>query len=154
MPLFEIKRLDGSVIVTQESDSLKGALELLVKAGANLGDANLGDANLGGAKFLRVPQLHTKILAVIEAGGKLEMSSWHTCETTHCRAGWAIHLLGNLGYYLESQYGSSVAGALITHASCPWMEKTPDFHCDNETALADIRACAERERVEAAKEAQ
>lgn len=158
----EIKhRLDGVVLFEVETDSLKNAVESAVKeraylrgaylTGAYLTDADLTDAYLRGAylrgaeKYYTVPQLHTKILAAIEAGGTLEMRSWHACETTHCRAGWAIHLAGPAGKFLEACMGSAAAGALITLASCPWMEKVPNFYASNEEALADIRACALKE---------
>ena len=36
-------------------------------------------------------------LKAIEDGGKLDMSTWHRCGTTHCRAGWAITLAGAAG---------------------------------------------------------
>ncbi len=117
--------------------------------GADLHGAVLRRAVLRGADYYKVPDLHTKMLAAIEAGG-LEMGSWHTCETTHCRAGWAITLAGNVGKYMESQLGPAAAGAFITLASCPWMEKVPNFYASNETALADIKKCAEREQQEAA----
>ena len=144
--LYEIKHWNGTVLVTQEADSLKSAIELLIGR-----DADLRDAVLRGTEYYKVPQLHTKILAAIEAGGHLEMGSWHTCETTHCRAGWAINLAGNVGRYMESQYGPALAGALITMASCPWLEKVPDFYANNADALADIKACAEREKAEEAQ---
>jgi hypothetical protein len=95
--------------------------------------------------------LHTRILAAIDQGGSLDMSTWHTCETTHCRAGWAVHLAGSAGRLLEAQFGSGAAAALIHQASCPWMEKVPDFYASNEEALADIKRCAEREQQELAK---
>jgi hypothetical protein len=155
--IYEIQsRRSGEVIATKEADTLKGALELLVRDGADLSDAVLSDADVRGAdlrgsQYIRVPQLHQKILAAIDGGGSIEMGDWHTCETTHCRAGWAIHLAGNIGRYLESQYGPAMAGALITQASCPWLEKVPDFYANNEDALADIKACAEREIAEETK---
>jgi hypothetical protein len=169
MSLYAIKHRNGTVLATQEADTLKDALELLVRAGAyltdadltdaNLTDANLRDANLrgaylAGAQYYTVLELHTKMLAAIEAGGTLDMSTWHTCDTTHCRAGWAIHLAGDAGRLLEAQIGSSAAGALIHQASCPWMEKLPDFYASNEDALADIKRCAEREQQELAKAGQ
>jgi uncharacterized protein YjbI with pentapeptide repeats len=189
--LFEIKHWNGSLIVTQEADSLRGALELLVLSdadlrgavlrgavlrgavlngavlngavlsGAVLSDANLSGANLRGANLrgadlrnadtYKVEQLHMKMLEAIDAGGALEMGDWHTCETTHCRAGWAIHLAGKPGRLLESIYGPAMAGALIHQASCPWLEKVPDFYASNTVAMADIRACAAREQKEASK---
>ena len=79
------------------------------------------------------------------------MASWHgrdgnACGTTHCRAGWAIHLAGEDGYALEDAVGPSLAGALIIQASCPWIEKVPDFTASNDDALADIKARAAEEK--------
>jgi hypothetical protein len=111
---------------------------------ANLGSANLGSANLRGAKYEsvpRVPKLDAKILKLIESGeGSLDMSQWHSCETTHCRAGWAVHLAGKDGYELERKLCSTAAaGALIYHRSTG---RVPDFYASNEDALADLVACA------------
>ena len=122
-------------------------------SGSNLSDSDLSGSDLSGSdlsgieKHIAVPSLHRKILAAVEGGGgTLNMSNWHTCETTHCRAGWAIHLAGAAGAVLEYTYGPSVAGALITRASCPQLNgKTPDFLASNEDALADIKRCAELE---------
>jgi uncharacterized protein YjbI with pentapeptide repeats len=88
--------------------------------GADLGDAVLRDADLRGAKGLDengnpvtltdadyleirdrfrashpdvpiVPLLDSTICRIVNSGeGKLEMGDWHSCETTHCRAGWAV----------------------------------------------------------------
>jgi hypothetical protein len=90
-----------------------------------------------------VEQLDRKILAEIEAGGTLEMGRWHdsACATTHCRAGWAIHLAGAAGYELERRHGPEGAGALIYERSTG---RRPDFFASTEDALADIRACAAR----------
>jgi hypothetical protein len=105
--------------------------------------ADLTRANLTRAKQPFVPpveDLDGKILAAIEAGGTLKMDNWHSCETTHCRAGWAI-TISPVGRTLESIYGSSVAGALIYSVSYPKM-RTPDFHASNEDAMNDIKARA------------
>jgi len=111
---------------------------------ANLSDANLSYANLIGAnlryaKSITAPaieDLDGRILKAIEAGGRLEMGKWHTCETTHCRAGWAIHFAGEFGKSLEDRIGPSAAGALIYWASC---KRIPDFFESNEEAMKDIR---------------
>ncbi len=118
--------------------------------GANLRGADLRGANLRGADRrganLRdlsdvpsVPGLDVMIADATRAAGALEMGSWHTCETTHCRAGWAITLAGEAGRKLEEKNGSHVAGLLI------YLKNTgriPDFFCDNATAMADIEKCA------------
>ena len=162
--LYEIKHLDGRVIATKEGDTLALALQALASERAVLRGAVLRDAVLRGAVLrdavltdavLRgiptVDNLHSEMLKAIEAGGSLEMVSWHTCETTHCRAGWAITLAGAAGKALESSIGPAAAGALITLRSCPWMERVPNFYANNEAAMVDIKACAEREKAEAAK---
>ena len=41
------------------------------------------------------------------------MGDWHTCETTHCLAGWAVHLSGPAGYALEALVGPSTAGQIL-----------------------------------------
>lgn len=124
--------------------------------GADLRDADLTDTNLSGvdlsgadlrgAKGLPtkaiVPDIDAAILAAVEAEGcALQMSDWHTCETTHCRAGWAIHLAGKAGAALEQRYGANVAGALIYAASRPDMP-VPDWFASDAEALADLRRCA------------
>jgi len=84
-----------------------------------------------------IPDIDARILAAVEGGsGSLEMGSWHTCETTHCRAGWAIHLAGEVGYALEKQYNADHAGRMIYLASTG---RVPHFYASNERALEDIR---------------
>ena len=71
------------------------------------------------------------------------MSDWHTCETTHCRAGWAIHLAGAAGYALEQKLGSAeLAGRAIYLASTG---RAPSFYASDEDALEDLRRCATEE---------
>ena len=90
-----------------------------------------------------VPNLDGQILALIESGkGALDMSHWHSCScsTTHCRAGWAIHLAGDAGYALERQLRDPArAGRAIYRASTG---RSPHFYATNESALEDIRRCA------------
>ncbi|MFY3460928.1 pentapeptide repeat-containing protein, partial [Achromobacter xylosoxidans] len=84
-----------------------------------------------------VEALDAKILAAVENGaGGLEMGAWHTCETTHCRAGWAVHLAGEPGYALEREYGPQAAGRMIYLAS---VGRAPHFFASNERAMADLR---------------
>ena len=84
-----------------------------------------------------VEALDVKILNVIESGaGKLRMDQWHTCETTHCRAGWAITLAGEAGADLEAKHGSHRAGMMIYRASTG---RVPHFFANDSRALEDIR---------------
>jgi hypothetical protein len=91
-----------------------------------------------------VEALDARILAAVTTGGgKLDMSDWHTCDTTHCRAGWAIHLAGQEGYALEEELGSAErAGRAIYRASTG---RVPHFFASTDDALEDIKACAARE---------
>ena len=115
---------------------------------ANLMGASLTGASLAGAnlpfddEIPTIENIDRKILdAVTAAGCSLDMSRWHTCATTHCRAGWAIHLAGEPGRRLEQRYGSGVAGSLIYAKSRP-DKPVPDFYATNEAAMADIVKCA------------
>jgi hypothetical protein len=67
------------------------------------------------------------------------MDAWHKCNTTHCRAGWAITLAGEKGKELEARFGPEDAGRRIYLASTG---RVPFFYASNEAALADIRECA------------
>lgn len=104
--------------------------------------ARLTGATLTGAIGVRapiIPNIDAAILAAIEAPGcALEMANWHSCNTTHCRAGWAVHLCGDAGYALEDRVGSAAAGALIYAASRPGVP-VPNFYSTNKDAMADIR---------------
>ena len=73
------------------------------------------------------------------------MGSWHKCETTHCRAGWVTTLAGEAGAAMEYCLGTSAAAALIYLKSDPSLERIPDFHCENDEALADMKRLAEME---------
>ena len=113
---------------------------------ANLRRAYLTDAYL--PEIPAVPDLYTKMLAAIEKGGELDMSSWHFCKTTHCMAGWATTLAGEPGRVAESWIGPSAAGAFIINQSCPYLRGlVPDFYANNEDAMAFIKDCAAKEAV-------
>jgi hypothetical protein len=137
-----------------EDANLEGAnledanLEGAYLAGANLADArNVPKGAIEPGDFARraeryrerhpevpvIPSLDRRILEAIESGVcRLDMSDWHTCETTHCRAGWAIHLAGEAGSRLEQQRGSAMAGHMIYLASTG---RSAHFYATNERAL-------------------
>ena len=123
----------GKVLREVPGDTLRGA-DLI---GADLSGADLSGA-IGLPDAPVIAGIDVAILAAIEAGGGLDMSSWHACETTHCRAGWAITLAGGRGKELERLYGSSVAGALIYHASDP-DRPIPNWNASNKAAVADMQ---------------
>ena len=97
-------RFNGSVLFEGKFGSLKLCVEAAVEAradlagadlaGANLARANLAGANLAGALKIKpeeipiIPTIDAAIEAEIDAGGVLDMGSWHGpadhwCGTTH-----------------------------------------------------------------------
>ncbi len=68
------------------------------------------------------------------------MGSWHTCEKTHCRAGWVVALAGTEGKELEKLFNTELAAMMIYDASCPNYEINPArFYDSDEDALADMK---------------
>jgi Pentapeptide repeats (8 copies) len=143
--------------------SLRGAdLRDAVLSGADLSDAVLRGADLCGADLrgadlrgavLRdglegvpvIPSIHQAIFDAASKDDALDMRSWHTCDTTHCRAGWVVTLAGPGGRALEWAMGTPAAAALIYMASDPQLERVPDFYASNEAALDDMKRLAETE---------
>jgi hypothetical protein len=69
------------------------------------------------------------------------MNDWHSCDTTHCRAGWVVHLAGEAGYALERKTSALFAAQQIYKASGYEISPVRFFDTD-EQAMADIRRCA------------
>jgi hypothetical protein len=90
--------------------------------------------------------IHQKILAAIESPGHgLNMQEWHSCETTHCRAGWVVHLAGEAGRALEQKTSTPFAAMQIYHASSPIKVSPVRFYETDQKAKDDIKRCAEEE---------
>lgn len=93
-----------------------------------------------------IENIHQKVLeAIFHNGNKLDMSTWHTCDTTHCRAGWVVVLAGEEGKKLEEHTSTQFAASQIYKASSPIRVSPPRFFESNEVAMADIKKCAEEE---------
>lgn len=92
-----------------------------------------------------IPRIHSAVYAAASAEGALNMGDWHTCDTTHCRAGWVVALAGDEGKALEEYWGTPHAAWLIYRASDPGIKAYPDFYTTNERALADMKRLAEAE---------
>ncbi|MFA9262908.1 MAG: pentapeptide repeat-containing protein [Undibacterium sp.] len=158
---FEIKnRWSGAVQFTAEIEAGEGTsfgvkIGLAVRwgwqnnavlSGADLRGAVLSDADLRGADLRgvpKIPNIHQSVYFAASADRALDMSTWHTCETTHCRAGWVVTLAGDAGRALEFGVGTAAAAAFIYLKSDPTIERIPDFYCGNEAALADMKRLAE-----------
>jgi len=158
--------LDGASLVGARLDgaSLDGASLV----GARLNNARLNNASLDGASLVgaslvgaslvgaslpysvpTVKHIDAAILAAINKDGcALNMSAWHSCDTTHCRAGWAVVLAGERGMQMDAMIGTAAAGTLIYAASRP-NDPIPDFYASNEDALDDIKKHAELDPIPA-----
>jgi ribosomal protein S11 len=83
--------------------------------------------------------------------GALDMSQWHTCNTTHCRAGWVTFLAGEAGAALEKQTSTEFAAMQIYKKSSAIKVSPMRFYENNEVALKDMQRCAEEEQQQAGK---
>jgi hypothetical protein len=89
-----------------------------------------------------IENIHQRVYAAASNPTALDMSDWHTCSNTHCRAGWVVHLTGDAGYALERFHNTPLAAQLIYRASGSPIN--PDrFYDNNEDALADMKRLAE-----------
>ena len=88
-----------------------------------------------------IADIHRVIYEAASAPEALHMSDWHSCGTTHCRAGWAVHLAGEEGYALEHFHGTALAAQLIYDASGHPISPVRFFD-SNEDALADMKRLA------------
>lgn len=133
-----------------ETDGVRANLRDANLSGANLRDANLIGANLigvdlRGADLTNVlglgiaddaPQrLKAVAQAALASDDALEMDYWHTCDTTHCIAGWAIHQAGALGRLLERVHCAEIAGLMLLGA-----EAHRYFYADNDQAREFLRS--------------
>ena len=101
-------------------------------SGADLQGANLAAANLTGATLdLCIEEgLLGKIAGIVlHDEMALEMSSYHTCDTVHCIAGWACRL-SERGEKLEAKYGTQIAGLMLLG-----VEAHSHFFDENEEAV-------------------
>jgi hypothetical protein len=85
--------------------------------------------------------IHQKLYAAVSQPWALDMGQWHSCATTHCRAGWVVHLAGEAGYELERRTSSLFAAQQIYKAS-GYKISPVRFFDSNEDALADMKKLA------------
>jgi hypothetical protein len=90
----------------------------------------------------RIENIHQKIFAAVSQPGALNMGNWHSCETTHCRAGWVITLAGEAGKKLEQFHNPELAAMLIYRES-GYHINPARFYDTNEAAMEDMRRLAE-----------
>lgn len=149
----------------REDKELNGVSEEFAKANPNFSEENETNKGCSRCYDLKnskpteseinkvvipiIENIHQKIYAAASQPLGLDMSTWHsnTCNTTHCRAGWIVHLAGEAGYALENFHGGNtlVAALSIIHASSPIEVDCPQFFEGNEAAMEDMKKCAESE---------
>jgi hypothetical protein len=88
-----------------------------------------------------IENIHKRIYEAVSQPDALNMGYWHTCETTHCRAGWAVHLAGPAGYELEKKT-STVFAAMQIYKASGYLISPVRFYESNEVALADMKKLA------------
>ena len=105
-----------------------------------------GDLYLGGCIGLRaIPRtaaqrsMLKRVADAVQApGNRLGMGRWHTCETTHCIAGWVAYLAG-----VERGEAPSIAGYRLLGA-----EAATHFYDDDEDAMAWLLEAVARDEAE------
>jgi len=99
-----------------------------------------------------IPKIENIHQAVYKAASKenaFNMDSWHTCETTHCRAGWVVHLAGAAGKELEKAIDTPLAAIRIYRNSSEIEVKWAlRFFETDKVAMADMKRCAELEKLQ------
>ena len=93
----------------------------------------------------KIDNIHQKVYEAASQENALNMDSWHTCETTHCRAGWVVHLAGEKGKKLERMFNTPMAALMIYKESSNIKVGLNEFYKDNEKALENMKELAERE---------
>lgn len=94
-----------------------------------------------------IENIHRKIFEAVSKPSALSMDAYHTCNTTHCRAGWIVHLAGDAGYALELFHNAELAAMLIYKAS--GYEINPArFYDSNKAAMKHMRELANQRVVE------
>ena len=93
----------------------------------------------------KIENIHNKILDACLNDDSLDMNRWHTCETTHCRAGWVVHLAGEEGKKLEEKTSTAFAAMMIYKKSSNIPVSPVRFYDNKENAMQDIKRCAEME---------
>ena len=73
------------------------------------------------------------------------MSRWHTCDTTHCRAGWVVFLAGEEGKELERRFDTPLAASMIYRESSDIKVRMTDFFKNAEQAMESIKKAADEE---------
>ena len=89
-----------------------------------------------------IPDIHKAVYAAASVPNALCMATWHSCETTHCRAGWVVTLAGEAGKELERRTSTLFAAMRIYKESGHPINPCRFFDSDAD-AMADMKRLAE-----------
>lgn len=92
-----------------------------------------------------IDNIHQKVLSAVSIDRALDMTKWHFCETTHCRAGWVEVLAGERGKKLAEQTSTLFAAMQIYKASSPIKVSPVRFFDSANKAMEDMKRCANEE---------
>jgi len=92
-----------------------------------------------------ISNIHQAVYAAASKPESLDMSTWHTCDNTHCWAGWVVTLAGDAGRQLEEFFDTPLAAMKILDASSPLRVSPVRFFESNDEALAAMKSLAEQE---------
>jgi len=93
-----------------------------------------------------IENIHQKVFEAVSVPKALDMGNWHTCKTTHGRAGWVVTLAGEEGLKLEEETSTLFAALQIYHKSNPAVPVSPvRFYDTNQKAMEDMERCAKLE---------
>ena len=93
----------------------------------------------------KIEKIHTAVYQAASKPNAFDMSKWHTCDTTHCRAGWVVTLAGEKGKALEAKTSTLFAAMMIYKNSSTIKVSPPRFFEKNDVAMDDMKKCAEQE---------
>lgn len=104
----------------------------------------------------KIENIHQKVYAAASGKNALNMNFFHPdekiddtgahCGTTHCRAGWVVALAGPAGVALERGVKSTAFAAMLIYRDSSEIHVSSSrFYVDNETAMKDMKECAEKE---------
>ena len=106
------------------------------------------------SKIPVIKNIHQKVYAAACSPGALDMDAWHTCKTTHCRAGRVVVLAGKEGRKLEkkldkssmSSMGGTYDAAIEIYEASGYIIDGNKFFDSDKNALADMKQLAEAEK--------
>lgn len=105
------------------------------------GQSTVSPEALGAPIIPKIEDINRKVYEAAIQPGALRMDAWHTCGTTHCRAGWVVTLAGEAGQKLERFFNTELAAMLIYRESGSPINPARFYDSDKD-ALADMAKLA------------